>query len=428
MGGRASKCKAACGDGGVPVLVAGPAAGEEAATAAHVQSVHLRIDCSRVHVGTGTVVVGHQISSSYTTVNAISTPSLHLGLLGNDLLVEILSFVGSTPFDDEAETYKASGNVDACAFRHPAENFRRSHEQLLIIGRCHVPSTSCFLTHTLPCVSKQFRYLCDTSEVLWFNALRRMLRSNPVAWEERVLALVEGRLCGSNSNSESKRGNGGCGFGDIDQSPPWAWGGRDSPLWKFRVRFKGRSISLLSDTELTHYIDLLCQVVGHRHEHERSQRQPTHEADNATLPPNEIAHAKRIVMHLIRSTIVRTLPLLHYPIRHRIRIGSLLRLDLFDARCGPIFSAITAKRTKRELKTDSSLTAPLPEFVLVTGAARPQEGIHAYLVELHRCHLKAGRWAEFFVVPMEHISIVELDEKDEENGVFDASFRMVPQK
>mmetsp|Transcript_13900 Transcript_13900/g.30202 ORF Transcript_13900/g.30202 Transcript_13900/m.30202 type:complete len:382 (-) Transcript_13900:970-2115(-) len=351
--------------------------------------------------------------SSFTTSTSSLTTSLHLGLLDDDLLVVVLSYVGNGPFDDKAE----------------------SHEPILNSGHhnTRTPSSSCCLTHTLPHVSKQFRYLCDTSEVLWLEALHRMLRCNPMAWEERVLALVEGRLSSSITTSRNSRSgnknNGGRGgdFGDVDQSPPWAWGGRDSPLWKFRVRFKGRPISLLSEKELKHYVDLICQVVGHRHEYERSQRQPIH-TDNETLPPNEITHAKRAVMYLTKSRIVRTLPLLHFPISAKVRIGHLLRLDLFDARCGPSISAITAKRTKKELRSGTTLAAPRPEFVLTSREAEPTEGTTAYLVELHRCHLRAGRRAEFLVVPMERIRITELEEREEEDGVFDASFRLEPNK
>ena len=338
--------------------------------------------------------------------------------LGSDVLVEILSYLGS-------------GRIEQGVVVSPSRSLGRRTGTARSTARAtqHQPphSNSSCLIRTIPFVNKQLRRLCDASDVLWVTILKRMIRSDPMGWEESVLALVEGRyhMPSLAATSVQSTVNSSSTFGDMNSSPPWATYGEDSPLWRFRVRFKGRKLSSLSSRaeELEHFVDLLCQIVGHRRrirkEHEQKGTKLTEEENNC----DEMSDAKHVTVHLVLSRKVYTLPLLHIPTPSRsIRMGQMIRLDASDPRHRPTVSAITIRQKRRDLRCGSPFSHP-PRFVLLSSAV--QGRVDAHLVELHRCHLQqSGRRADLFVVPKERIRITDTEERDENDEIVDASFQL----
>ena len=351
--------------------------------------------------------------SAATTVLACTNCDVALLDLGGDILVEILSYLGSGRIEQGAGPARSTATSTA---------------------RQQPPQTnSTCLIRTIPFVNKQLRRICDASDVLWATIIKRMIRSDPTGWEESILALVEGRYhmpsltattVQSTVNSSS--------FGDLNSSPPWAIYGEDSPLWRFRVRFKGRKLSVLSGRaeELGHFVELLCQIVGYRRrsrkEHEQKGRKPAKEENTCA---DEMSDAKHATIHLFLSRRVHTLPLLHISTPSRsLRIGHVIRLDASDPRHRPTVSTITVRQKRKDLRCGSPFSHPLPRFVLrssgIAGAAA-QGRLDAHLVELHRCHLQqSGRRADLFVEPIERIRIIDTEERDEDGGIVDASFQL----
>ena len=341
--------------------------------------------------------------------------------LGSDVLVEILSYLGSGRIE-QGPVVSASRSLGGRTRARPARSTTSAAHQPPLI------QNSPCLIRTIPFVNKQLRRLCDVSDVLWVTILKRMIRSDPMGWEESVLALVEGRYHVPSLTATSVQSTVNVSsFGDLNTSPPWAIYGEDSPLWRFRVRFKGRKLSTLSAEELGHFVELLCQIVGHRRrigkEHEQKGRKPAKEENTS-----EMSDAKHTTIHLVLSRRVHTLPLLHIPTPSRsLRIGHMIRLDASDPRHRPTVSAITIRQKRRDLRCGSALSHP-PRFVLrssgIVGAA-VQGRLDAHLVELHRCHLQqSGRRADLFIVPIERIRITDTEERGEDDGIVDASFQL----
>lgn len=343
--------------------------------------------------------------------------------LGSDVLVEILSYLGSGRIE-QGPVVSASRSLGGRTRARPARSTTSAAQPLIQNSPC--------LIRTIPFVNKQLRLLCDASDVLWVTILKRMIRSDPMGWEESVLALVEGRYHVPSLTATSVQNTVNVSsFGDLNTSPPWAIYGEDSPLWRFRVRFKGRKLSTLSDKaeELGHFVELLCEIVGHRRrigkEHEQKGRKPA-KVENTSA--DEMSDAKHTTIHLFLSRRVHTLPLLHIPTPSRsLRIGHMIRLDASDPRHRPTVLAITIRQKRRDLRCGSSLSHP-PRFVLrssgIVGAA-VQGRLDAHLVELHRCHLQqSGRRADLFIVPIERIRITDTEERDEDDGIVDASFQL----
>ena len=185
--------------------------------------------------------------------------------------------------------------------------------------------------------------------------------------------------------------------------------------------------------ELGHYVDLLCQIVGYRcrmkNEYERKEAMHDEKIEQIQV---HVSDAKHVVVHLALSRKVQTLPLLHIPTPSRLlRIGQITRLDASDPRHRQTLSVVTTGQRRRDLRCGAPLDAPRPRFVLlssgnnisplVSGAARAG----AHLVELCRCHIKqSGRRADLFVVPIERVRIIETEEREEEDGITDASFQL----
>ena len=345
--------------------------------------------------------------------------------LGSDVLVEILSYLGSGRIE-QGPAVSASRSLGGHTRARPARSTTSvAHQPPLI-------QNSPCLIRTIPFVNKQLRRLCDVSDVLWVTILKRMIRSDPMGWEESVLALVEGRYHVPSLTATSVQNTvNGSSFCDLNTSPPWAIYGEDSPIWRFRVRFKGRKLSTLSDREdeLGHFVELLCQIVGHRRqvgkEHEEKGRKPAKEENTSA---DEMSDAKHTTIHLVLSRRVYSLPLLHIPTPSRsLRIGHMIRLDASDPRHRPTVSAITIRQKRRDLRCGSPLSHP-PRFVLrssgIVGAAVPGR-LDAHLVELHRCHLQqSGRRADLFIVPIERIRITDTEERGEDDEIVDASFQL----
>lgn len=347
------------------------------------------------------------------------TDSIALLDLGSDILVEILSYLGSGRMEQGPMVSERQGSRVGTAIT--------THHDPPI----HVPTnSSCCLVRTIPFVNKQVRHLWNASDALWMAMLKRMIRSDPVGWEESVLALVEGRyhLPSITATSVQSTVNRSV-FGDITSSPPWAIYGEDSPLWRFRVRFKGRKLSSLSgcEEELGHFVDLLCETVGHRHrirgEHEKMTKHTNEES-----ACNDISDAKHAAIHLVLSRKTYTLPLLHMPAPSLSpRIGQMIRLDASDPRHRPTVSVITTSQSRRDLRCGLQLGDPFPRFVLQSsaGAVSARGRVDAFLVELRRCHLqKSGRRADLFAVPIERVRIIETEDRGEDDGIIDASFQL----
>ena len=338
--------------------------------------------------------------------------------LGNDILVEILSYLGSGRIEHAAVAPQMQGRIS------PG-----------IIPNVLIPRSNACLARTVPFVNKHLRYLCNASDVLWMTILKRMLRSDPLGWEESVLALVEGRYHVPKLTATSVQStvyNTSSVFGDVASSPPWAIHGEDSPLWKFRVRFQGRKLSSLSKRgeELGYYVDLLCQIVGYRcrmkNEHERKEAMHDEKIEQI-----HVSDAKHAVIHLALSRKVQTLPLLHIPMPSRLlRIGQITRLDASDPRHRQTLAVVTAGQRRRDLRCSAPLDAPRPRFVLWSSGNAITANVSgcrsgAHLVELHRCHIQqSGRRADLFVVPIERVRIIETEEREEEDGITDASFQL----
>lgn len=338
--------------------------------------------------------------------------------LGNDILVEILSYLGSGRIEHAAVAPQMQGRIS------PG-----------IIPNVLIPRSNACLARTVPFVNKHLRYLCNASDVLWMTILKRMLRSDPLGWEESVLALVEGRYHVPKLTATSVQStvyNTSSVFGDVASSPPWAIHGEDSPLWKFRVRFQGRKLSSLSKRgeELGYYVDLLCQIVGYRcrmkNEHERKEAMHDEKIEQI-----HVSDAKHAVIHLALSRKVQTLPLLHIPMPSRLlRIGQITRLDASDPRHRQTLAVVTAGQRRRDLRCSAPLDAPRPRFVLWSSGNTITANVSgcrsgAHLVELHRCHIQqSGRRADLFVVPIERVRIIETEEREEEDGITDASFQL----
>ena len=354
--------------------------------------------------------------SAATTVLACTNSDVALLDLGSDILVEILSYLGSGRIEQGAGPARSTAWTD--------------HQQ--------PPQTnSTCLIRTIPFVNKQLRRICDASDVLWVTIIKRMIRSDPTGWEESILALVEGRYHMPSLTATTVQSTGNSSsFGDLNSSPPWAIYGEDSPLWRFRVRFKGRKLSALSGRaeELGHFVELLCQIVGYRRriirkEHEQNEQKGRKPAKEENTCADEMSDAKHATIHLFLSRRVYTLPLLHISTPSRsLRIGHVIRLDASDPRHRPTVSAITIRQKRKDLRCGSPFSHPLPRFVLrssgIAGAAA-QGHLDAHLVELHRCHLQqSGRRADLFVEPIERIRITDTEERDEDGGIVDASFQL----
>uniref|UniRef100_A0A7S4M6R5 F-box domain-containing protein n=1 Tax=Odontella aurita TaxID=265563 RepID=A0A7S4M6R5_9STRA len=316
-----------------------------------------------------------------------------LGVLSDEILVEVLAFVGDGPLE------YSRGDGDA-----------------------QKPSCNATLTHVLPLVCKQFRHLIHSSDVLWSAALLRLFQSNPQAWEEGVTSILTG------STSSRSRG-----FGNLLLSPPWALGGNDSPLWKFRIRFQGRSLSMMTEEELRQYVSLLCQVIVYRyceknvngHVNVGETLKEEANADDAVAPA-ETSVAKRTYVHLVREWMPRKLSLLHLPM-HTVKIGQALRIDAFGPLYTPLVKDIMKGRSKQEQRGAVPLGSPRPEFVLSPSRSVPYEGMHALLVEVRRCHLNSFRQGDLEIRPTSRVKIIQIRERDSEEGVVDVLFRPSPE-
>ena len=350
---------------------------------------------------------------------AVTKTNITLLDLDDDVLVEILSYLGSGRIEQGVAVSHSRSLGERIS---PARS--ASHQ--------HPPQTnSSCLIHTIPFVNKRLGRLFDASDVLWKMILNRMIQSDPTGWEESVLALVEGRYHMPSITATSVQSIvNSSAFGDITSSPPWAIYGEDSPLWRFRVRFKGRKLSTLSGRaeELGHFVELLCQIVGCRLRIRKEREQKRTKLAKEENTCDEISDAKHVTIHLFLSRKLYTLPLLHIPTPSRsIRIGQMIRLDASDSRHRPTVSALTTRQKRKDLRCGLPLGQPLPRFVLRSSGSgvSVHSRVDAHLVELHRCHLQqSGRRADLFGVPVERVRVIEAEERDEDGGVVDASFQL----
>ena len=200
--------------------------------------------------------------------------------LSDDLLVEVFSFLGPDPPAGRRPPSGPAPILDSPSAATPSSDEEDDEDE-------EDPP----LTHVLPLVGGRFRALCRTSDGLWAAVLLRLLRSDPAGCEEAVRFLVDGGRAPAPPDSRaSKRARPGeksqpqaqpqplqapsppVAFADPDLAPPWAEGGRDTDLWRFRVRYRHRSLARLvradvgeEDRAALRYVGHLCLAMTDRH-------------------------------------------------------------------------------------------------------------------------------------------------------------------
>lgn len=295
----------------------------------------------------------------------------HFNLLSDDVVSYILSYVATGPFECERD-YQGS------------------------------------LVNVLPLVCKQFRATCNSSEPLWMAALQRLIRSDQ-QWEDSIGYLI---------SASSERT-----FGDCSQSPPWALGGQDTPMWRFKVRYDGKSLKHMSTDKTGLYLSLLGEAI--RGDIAYAERRRMHNALLSNESETEgIASAKHTYMRLVKDHRLLSLPLFCWPVRD-VSLGRVFMVGLqpLDSRCRRLIEDLMSGRTRAERKKGRVMSEPRPRFVF---ACQPplSPGAHAFVAELFRCRVHpSGRSADVYICPMKRIRMVEVKERQGGGGIVHATFR-----
>lgn len=147
--------------------------------------------------------------------------------LSDDLLIHVLSFVSSAPFEDEnddeqplfkayvAHESKRIHQAYSCSPFLPASMsyqiyqaaLRKCVEELKLT--LHTFGT---LTHVLPLVCKRFHELCQLSDGLWKEAMERLIVTYPKIWGKGIRQLFDGEKSDDmDSSSICLRASASCG-------------------------------------------------------------------------------------------------------------------------------------------------------------------------------------------------------------------------
>lgn len=303
--------------------------------------------------------------------NADFSGDCHFNLLSDDIVSYILSYVATGPFECDRD-YQGS------------------------------------LVNVLPLVCKQFRTTCNSSEPLWMAALQRLIRSDQ-QWEDSIGYLI---------SASSERT-----FGDCSQSPPWAVGGQDTAMWRFKVRYHGKSLKHMSTDKAGLYLSLLGEAIrGDVPYAERCRMRGALLSDESEAVG--IASAKHTYMRLVRDHRLLSLPLFYWPVRD-VSLGRIFMVGLqpLDARCRRLIEDLTSGRTRAERKRGRVMSEPRPRFVLACRLPL-SPGAHAFVAELFRCRVHPnGRSADVSICPMKRIRMVEIRERNGGDGIVRAAFR-----
>lgn len=336
---------------------------------------------------------GHDAKSEADAAEMFFFPQF--GRLGDDLVVEVLSFVSDGPYERDLEDARGT------------------------------------LTQALPLVCRRFREYCDGSDSLWMPSLERMVTLNPNLWEDGIRSIVssvrsiplamstlaEVYPCDSHTK----------GGGNLRQSQG-TWSEFNS-LGK-----EGRCIRSMTQDEIRQLLDVICKIStqeafrnraatnnGSHGDRVVDKHEAEHGQNNRKRPascPAKVAYRSLVTKHM-----VVTMPVFYMP--SRMRLNQAIGVHFFEPRYRRLIAEVTAGRTGDE-QSGGQLTAPLPRFVYactadpLVAAGRTAE---AFVVEVHRCRIYVNGRADVLLCPVKSVRLVKVEERAGSDGLCDAVFK-----
>lgn len=312
--------------------------------------------------------------------------SFYISDLSEEIILEILSYIACGPFEETAYTVEST------------------------------------LTHTLPLVSTQFRYLCE-SNILWLASLQRLIEETPtdyittlksmldcerkkpqwsVFYQEKVdkndfMLVAKLQQIGSLNREERKQL-----IYSIYQS---LYDIKDQKLRKETIVISGKK----------------CVSFKRRRRISFSQSSSSSSIDDTVQESHHFYSGKQMYISIIKECSYSTFPV--YPLRHPfMRLGYPITLTLLETRYRMLINEIMTGRRTFEFQ-GRKLESPRPKFICTfTGNLNP--GVSAFLVELlHYKTSEVGR-ARIMIEPIEKVQLISFHRRQKEfNSLYDARIR-----
>lgn len=244
------------------------------------------------------------------------------------------------------------------------------------LSRINSSRTFGTLTHVLPLVNKRFRLLCNQSDVLWTEAL------------ERLIGL---------RNSQEARSDIG-----------------SSVLWK---------AGLLSFLRCNDNADNVTHS-----EHERSRGLITKACECVSKGDEERQDKSSVAKEVFRQVLIHHKPtcLPVFSMFCPAVVGEELTIRLFEPRYQLMITELMADRSERE-RGGLPLTTPRPRFLFACRSDTWRRAV-ACIVEVRRCLIHPDGIAHIAIVPVSWVILEKLQRRPETGGLLDGIVMRSPKR
>jgi hypothetical protein len=375
-----------------------------------------------------------KISESNTDPNGIESPFLELN---DDVLRYILSYVSYAPFEKDASSTmtlssmnlrgsrneeeeaksllraynKASAKLKKSlhpreslspfkapqAYYHEAFHGNPGKNQCLSgVGSLQVFGT---LTHVLPLVNKRFHVLCNESNVLWTEALERLLgfrnsqsKSDFAAgdlWEKGILSLIES----SNDTCEEE------------------------------TTENDDKIDVSNDESTRTEFEWTRKLIAKASERVAKQKSRQNVIKQENLLDR--SHAKEVFRQVLLHHKPTRLPVL--TMRYdNVPLGKEVAVRLSEPRYRLLIASIMAGRSDNE-RRGFPLSAPRPRFLFACKPSVWQSRV-ACIVDVRRCHIHRDGVADVIIVPLSWVLMQDISHRPNSGGLLDATMVRPPKR
>lgn len=244
------------------------------------------------------------------------------------------------------------------------------------------------LTHVLPLVNKRFRLLCNESDVLWTEALERLigLRSSQgrsdigssVHWEEGITSFIAATKDGDDGTPAKDRANGS------NSHPP------------------------------SSEVSRVCGLIT--------------EACDCVNTETELQGDSSVAKEVFRQVLVdhKPISLPVFSMYCPATIGQEINIRLFEPRYRLLIADIMTCRPDRE-RSGFPISEPRPRFLFACRSDNWQRRV-AWIVEVRRCLIRRDGIADIVIVPTGWAIVTKLLQRPNSGGLLDGIVMRSPKR
>lgn len=258
------------------------------------------------------------------------------------------------------------------------------------------------LTHVLPLVNKKFYVLCNNSNMLWTEALERLLGANQSSsdlWEKGMISFIKasGEAAGDNATGNKS----------------------DRP--------SDEAVHL----EYERVRKLIAKAANCCSRLKQLQSQIAADGSSGDFVAQKTADS--FFKNCVAQDVFRQVLLYRKPVRLpvftlscSISIGEELYFRLHQPRYRLLIADIMADRSSSQ-RNGSPLSTPRPRFLFAC-KPDPLRSKVACIVEVRKCHIHLDGVADIVVVPISWVLTQDVAERSQSGGLLDATIVPSPKR